>query len=422
MTNEFTPQTIKYLKEAKMLHRKAKGQYFTPKTIRDYLLKELPRTIANPRVLDPGCGTGEFLLSAKEYFKNPELYGWDIDKKLVSITKQLVPEAKVKQVNALEEDLPGYFDFVIGNPPYYEFTPTDKIKKNYGDVISGRANIFGLFIKAGLRLLKEGGHLAFVLPPSMNNGAYFAGLRKLIVESSNIEHLKIMDNVKLFHGAQQMVMLLILKKGKNKGDYLFSHNGILIFSEDSKHLTQAFKGKTTLYDLGYSVKTGRLVWNQHKELLTDSSKEGLPLIWAHNIKDGKIDLSLSAKNKKKKQYVRVSGFDMGPAVVVNRITGAARSAKIRAAMIPANMKFIAENHCNVIYPPHKNNASQLRFDGNETVSLESILRQLTLPEKVSVMQRITGNTQISKTELERLFPIDPALRSSCFKKQKRMDP
>lgn len=401
---EFSPQTIKYLKEADTATRKDHGQYFTPKTIRDLLLIQLPKNIAHPRVLDPGCGTGEFLLSANEYFKSPQLHGWDIDKDLISITKHLVPGATLKKANALEQEMPGYFDFVIGNPPYYEFTPTTQIKKNYGDVISGRANIFGLFIKAGLKLLKDGGYLAFVLPPSMNNGAYFASLRKLIVEHADIEYLKILDNVKLFHNAQQMVMLMVLKKGPNKGDHVFSHNGIQIFSEDPSFLKKAFKGKTTLYDLGYSVRTGRLVWNQHKEALTDDPQQGVPLIWAYNINNGKIDLNLSLRGKGKKQYVRLESFDVGPAVVVNRITGASRSAKIRAAMIPSGMRFVAENHCNVIFPPKK--GDMLRFEGsNKTVSLEDVYRQLLLPEKLKVMQSITGNTQISKTELEKLFPI-----------------
>jgi len=202
-------------------------------------------------------------------------------------------------------------------------------------------------------------------------------------------------------------MLLVLKKGKNRGNYTFKENGIRIFSENPDYLRKSFEGKACLHDLGYTVKTGRLVWNQNKEFLTNNSDEGIPLIWAHNITPKGLEIPV--KNKKP-QYVKVKDSDIGPAIVVNRITGAAKSAKLRAAIVPENMKFIAENHCNVIFPPHKKDQLELVFmkkkNGEEKISLENILEQLESPEKLKVMQNITGNTQISKTELEKLFPID----------------
>lgn len=197
--------------------------------------------------------------------------------------KGVVPEANLKQLDALLNENYKKYDFVIGNPPYFEFTPSENIRKKFGSIINGRLNIFSLFIYQGLKWLKEGGYLAYVVPPSMNNGAYFLKLRKFIVENSNIEYLHILDNPKIFRGALQSTMLLILKKGKNKGNYLFRKNGILIFSENPKFLEKAFENKLTLHYLGYEVKTGRLVWNKNKHSLTNNPKDGVPLIWAHNI-------------------------------------------------------------------------------------------------------------------------------------------
>lgn len=177
---------------------------------------------------------------------------------------------------------------------------------------------------------------------------------------------------------------------KSKGQY-FTPKSI-----NPKYLRKSFEGRTCLHDLGYTVKTGRLVWNQNKELLTNNPNEGIPLIWAHNITQKGLKIPIEHK---KPQYVKINHYDKGPAIVVNRITGAAKSAKLRAAIVPANMKFIAENHCNVIFPPHKKNK-------DEQLSLESIVNQLESPEKLKVMQNITGNTQISKTELAKLFPVD----------------
>ncbi len=186
---EFAPATIKYIKETDIQYRKSLGQYFTPKSIRELLLSKLPRTIEKLKILDPACGTGEFLITAKKYFRNSELYGWDIDKNLVNIAKEIIPTANSKTSDALINKEYGKYDFVVGNPPYYEFTPSEILRKKFGDIMNGRVNIFGLFIHQGINLLKEGGYLAYVVPPSMNNGAYFSKVRKFIAENSNIEYL-----------------------------------------------------------------------------------------------------------------------------------------------------------------------------------------------------------------------------------------
>jgi len=143
---EFTDATIKYIEETDIKHRKSLGQYFTPRSIREALLSKLPNTMTSPKVLDPGCGTGEFLITAKEYFKNPELHGWDIDKNLVNIAKEVIPEATLKNIDALLNQDYDKYDFVIGNPPYYEFSPSEEIKEKFKEIINGRTNIFSLFI------------------------------------------------------------------------------------------------------------------------------------------------------------------------------------------------------------------------------------------------------------------------------------
>ena len=404
-SKEFTQETINYIKETDLNYRKSLGQYFTPKSIREMLLSKLPNTIRKPKVLDPGCGTGEFLITAKKYFKDSELYGWDIDKKLVDITKQVAPEAHLKNTDALLSQDYDKYDFVIGNPPYYEFSPSEEIKKKFIAVINGRVNIFNLFIYQGIRWLKEGGYLAYVVPPSMNNGAYFQKLRRFIVDNSNIEYLHILRDPKIFHGALQSTMLLILKKGGNKGTYLFKKNGILIFSEGAKYLQKAFRNNVTLHDLNFEVKTGRLVWNENKKILTNNPKGAIPLIWAHNI--GENELKFPILREDKPQYVKTKNYDVGPTIVVNRITGSINSIKLKATTIPPGMKFIAENHVNVIYPISVKRQIKLNLAPSKRINLplKNIVKQLLSKKNLEAMRNITGNTQISKTELEKLFPI-----------------
>ncbi|TXJ55150.1 methyltransferase domain-containing protein [Brachyspira aalborgi] len=397
MIEEYTKESIDYLKNTDIKKRKKLGQYFTPKYIRELLLSKLPKK-DNADILDPACGSGEFLLSCKKYFKNPILYGFDIDKKLINIASKLVKNASIKNFDFLNIDInKKKYDYIIGNPPYFELKLNEEIKKKYFDIIKGRVNIFSLFIKTGLDLLKDGGYLAYVVPPSMNNGAYFSKLREYIIKNSSLEYLHIIDGADNFHLANQKVMLIILKKtnSKKSSKYIFKKNGITIFTEDKKFLNKAYKNTVSLKDIGYTVKTGSIIWNEHKEKLTNDKNNSTLLIWASNINNGKIIIGYT---KGKPQYIKNISNDLiikSRVVVVNRITGSSKDINIKAAIVNEK-EFVCENHVNVIY---------MSKNANCNYSLEDIFKALQDKTNIKVMRLVSGNTQISKTELERLLPI-----------------
>ena len=126
------------------------------------------------------------------------------------------------------------------------------------------------------------------------------------------------------------------------------------------------------------------------------SEKTIPLIWSHNIASGK--LSIPIKKDKKPQYIKKDDFDIGPAIIVNRIVGSVKSAKIKSAIVPTGMKFLAENHTNVIYPPKQSL-------GSNKISLKEINNQINSCHNLEILKSITGNTQVSKNELEKIFPI-----------------
>ncbi|ADG72845.1 HsdM family class I SAM-dependent methyltransferase [Brachyspira murdochii] len=401
MQEEYTKESFDYLKNTDIEKRKRLGQYFTPKSIRELLLKKLISISDkkdNVKILDPACGSGEFILSFKEYFNNPHLYGFEIDESLVSISKKLINNADIKCIDTLKIDIEKSikYDYVIGNPPYFEFKPDKETKKKYSDIISGRVNIFSIFIKLGLELLEDGGYLAYVVPPSMNNGAFFSKLREYIINNSSVEYLHIVEGSDNFYMANQKVMLLILKKTnshKNK-KYIFSKNGITIFTEDKTFLNNAYKNTVSLKDIGYAVKTGSIAWNKYKKNLTEDKNNSIPLIYSSNIVNGKIVIP----NKRKLQYIKNISKELiikNNVIAVNRITGSHKNINIKSAIVKEK-EFVCENHVNVIYPL-KN------YD--KTYSLEYIYNALNDETNIKVLSLITGNTQVSKTELERLLPI-----------------
>ncbi len=397
MTPQFEKLTEQYLEKTDLAYRKSLGQYFTPRSIRDQLIARLP-DFSRPKILDPACGSGEFLISARTKYPDCDLCGWEIDSNLVRLSRKQAPDAKITRVDALECKTSPQFDIIIGNPPYFEFKPTPDLRARYREVIGGRANIFSMFIKLGLDLLRPGGWLAYVVPPSMNNGAYFKDLRAYIIAHANIEYLHILSSPQQFDRATQSVMLLILRKGENRQDYMFERNGLTIFSPEPEKLRRAFRNKTTLLELGFSVRTGRIVWNQHREKLTNRSTEAIPLIRPFNITTDGLILENGAG---KDQYIKYPEYDTGPAIAVNRVTGSAGNGRLKGAVIPGGMKFLAENHVNVIFPP----ADQFLRAQTVDSSLRRICSVINSEESMSILRLITGNTQVSRTELERLLPI-----------------
>lgn len=395
--DEFHGETINYILRSDVSKRVSLGQFFTPRSLRLRLISRLPR-LRKPRVLDPACGTGEFLLTAKDYFIDPQLYCWEIDEELVKIAEKIVPEAKIELVDSLTKPFREEFDIVLGNPPYYEFKPDESVKARFKEILYGRTNIYSLFIYLGIRLLKPSGYLAYVVSSSMNNGAYFKKLRDYVLKTCDIEYLEKIEDPYVFSDPKYTVnhtfQLLVLKKQVNTGRYVFKHNGITVFTDKYEELKEAFKNSYTLKQLGFKVQTGRVVWNQHKDKLTNNPDEGVLLIWSHNIQKGRLILN---NNERKPQYIKWDRgkVDRGPAIVVNRVIGHPSRAVLEACLIPHGMEFVAENHVNVIYPP----------PGVRTETLEDIVRQLNSERINHIVRELIGNTQISKTELENLIPL-----------------
>ena len=438
--------------------RKRLGQYMTPVVLRERLLDRC-ELFGGMRVLDPGVGTGEFLRSVAEREPLAELHGWDVDGGLLEVAAANAPEAHLTRRSALDVYDGEPFDLVVGNPPYFQFKPSRGIRERFAGVISGRVNIFALFFQAGLEVLRPGGQLAYVVPPSMNTGAYFERLRRYVLERSEIEFLEIHHDQKLFDGAQTPVQLIVLRlrdaRVENIGssrsfsyadeikrgiateliddtdvvkpaqtlleiqDYgqVGKHSFIreslgfrrTILAENPSDLEAAFRGRSSLFELGYEAVTGTIVWNQHRSDLRQEATNGeVPLIWAQNIGNGQLDgfadikrnhaePAFSADRAKRPHFIATSKPKMiGPAIVANRIVGAVGTGELRCSLVPDSMEFVAENHVNVIRPHGE-------FD--PSLDWSELLRRLQSPEMATQIRLITHNTQLSATELTHLVAV-----------------
>ena len=73
------------------------------------------------------------------------------------------------------------------------------------------------------------------------------------------------------------------------------------------------------------------------------------LIYSHNLKDNKLVI---VNHKTKKQYIKTDKYIQGPCILINRIVGTKKSINIKPVYIKNNMKFLSENHVNVITGPN----------------------------------------------------------------------
>jgi adenine-specific DNA-methyltransferase len=397
-------RTVDFYKNAKLENRKKFGQYMTPFSCVEKVISGI-NFKKEDKVLEPSYGSGQFMdkLIQNKSISINNIYGVELDSELFKLSKDVYKETKLFNSNYLTQKFDTKFNVIIGNPPYFEIDdefPAD-LKKQLSDVVCGRPNIYSFFIKKGIDELADGGILAFVIPTSLLSSKYFEKMREYIMKYCDIEMI-IKLTSDLFEDALQKTMIFQIRKrkagavGNNK--FIVGIGGGKIFSPDWIELNKYLVGKRYITDLGCSVKTGNIVWNQfmdkHKDkFLNDSKSDGrdnIPLIYPRNLKNGKITF---IKDDKKPQYIKYN-VDIkpifGPVIAINRIVGL-DSVSLHPVLIETG-KYFFENHINVI-------------TGNMN-NLKMIEKSLSSSKTIEFIKKIIGNTQLSKTELETMIPIE----------------
>lgn len=377
----------------------------TPSTLADALVASLnPPSTAT--VLDPAVGTGELLLAVKR-FVDADVIGFDVDPVMVKAASANVPSSTVEVVDLFGggwRSLEGEFDYIVANPPYFEVRKDDERLLALPDFETakgrGRVNIFSLFVEYGLRLLSPTGKMSFLVPPSMNNGAYFSTLRDVIVESGVIEDLTIFRENDRFENALTSAQIITIQKtdsgfAKNfeeSKDFITGDPTRFSFTDDAVWFDNFCAGKTTLSALGFCVRTGPTVWNQHvNDFVGDDEVDAIPLIYAADIADGVISFSPKIAPGRRRLRAGVGRTVPAPFIAVNRVVGSLSSPSIKFALVEDG-DFFVENHVNVI--THE--------DPEMVRGLITDLSSVDASDMSRYLKSVTGNTQLSATELSRM--------------------
>lgn len=207
-------------------NRKTTGLYYTPTEIVKKLISKL-NIDAHHKILDPCCGTGNFLLQLPEILSFDNIYGNDIDSISVKIARINMalkyPDIGVEKIcehitemNYLTEFYKTGFDYIIGNPPWgYEFNDEEKkeLRKKYKATSGKNIESYDIFIENALSNLTANGQLSYVLPEAILNVKAHMDIRNIILKSSSIRYLEFLGNV--FDGVQcPSIILQIANTGR----------------------------------------------------------------------------------------------------------------------------------------------------------------------------------------------------------------
>ena len=110
----------------------------------------------------------------------------------------------------------GGFDVVIGNPPYVRNTMLNKTDKrfyedNYGSATQ-QYDLYVLFIEKGLSILKHKGYLSFINLNKFIATSYGKGIRKILLEHSDIIEIKDVSDSNVFIDAAVYPVIITTQK------------------------------------------------------------------------------------------------------------------------------------------------------------------------------------------------------------------
>ncbi|MEI8320160.1 MAG: Eco57I restriction-modification methylase domain-containing protein, partial [Planctomycetia bacterium] len=110
----------------------------------------------------------------------------------------------------------GGFDVVVGNPPYVRqelISPIKPYLQEHYAAYHGMADLYVYFYELGLRLLKPGGRLSFIVTNKWMKAAYGEPLRKLLSEEAWVESVVDFGHAKqIFEDADVFPSILVARK------------------------------------------------------------------------------------------------------------------------------------------------------------------------------------------------------------------
>jgi tRNA1(Val) A37 N6-methylase TrmN6 len=257
--------------------KKQSGIYFTPKDVRDALFD---RVNCDPkRILEPSCGTGEFIGDALQRYPMASITGVELNPELAESSR-----AKYKNAQIVHGDFLTFhdeqYDLIIGNPPYVA------CPRVYPQATHRQSNLYVEFLyKCLTEHLSPGGTLAFVIPGGIGNNVCYEPIR-ILLATLNIVHFEILD-VHSFRDTNVRLCLLVVKNEPGTGKYVYKATGVYLTSNPPEK-------SITLGELPIVIKAG-FTWSGKVRDYFSSAPQKIVFITCGNIKGGQVVLGPKTK-------------------------------------------------------------------------------------------------------------------------------
>ncbi len=389
-------------KNINKIEKKSNGIYFTPPETIDTNIKYLEPFMKNVKeVLEPSCGSCEYILALKKQYANINITGIELNNTIFESIKH-IEDNNIKLINDnyLNYKSQKKFDLIIGNPPFFVMKKKD-VNESYYNYFDGRPNIFVLFIIKSLTLLNKNGIISFVLPNNFMNCLYYDKTRKYI--NDNFHILNIVEcNDNYIETSQDTIIIVLQNKppiDDNNKLYYINISEFTIFGTTDKITTikSLYNNSNTLCKLGYSVNVGNVVWNQCKKELTDDKDKTL-LVYSSDITNNKLSIK-QYSNKEKKNYINKKGTN-NPVLVINRGYGVGKY-NFNYCIINENhnTEYLIENHLICIkYTKTISNENLIK-------NYQKIIKSFDNKKTIEFISIYFGNNAINTTELSNILPI-----------------
>ena len=315
-------------------YRENRGQFFTPAPVVDFMVKMI-----NPKKGEKGCdpasGTGGFMFKSLEHVsKNSKIakndisnvFFYDISKSLIKlIAMRMMFEFSYNEPNfavrdSIAEDYDLNFDFVLTNPPFGSQGKIidPKILKKYSLGLDDKGNVLKaqipdiLFVEKVIKILKDGGRGAVVLPDGDFENPSQEYFRKYLINHVKIDAvISLPDGTFIPYGAGVKSSIVFFTKlstdklkraidsdydvfyGKiNKLGYSFSKHSKDLYSPDG-HIDEDYNKIIDSYqnkhydDDAHLVKISEII--SSKNILSESFYSPIYKRVINKIKSGKYE-------------------------------------------------------------------------------------------------------------------------------------
>jgi methylase of polypeptide subunit release factors len=245
------------------------GQFYTPRPVADLLVASAVDG-QQPLIMDPGCGSGTFLMSAYGYLAHSAhlshaellsiIWGFDVspfaaELAVINLYRQDMAEyTNFPRINVSNffERYPGQtiefpaskyaaatkkipipipvFDCVVGNPPYLRSQNQDDLNPAYRNTLfqaaakagveaGAKTDLFAFFVYHAARFMKDGSRLGFVTPASWLTSDYAIPLQQALLGKLRVISVIASIAESFFTQVDVNAVLLIAEKASKDESY-----------------------------------------------------------------------------------------------------------------------------------------------------------------------------------------------------------